>query len=274
MKHFSDALFEDYLDNKQQTLVEEKLDLSQWNKDMNDYSLELVNLIKFNKDGSNLTLIKELLNKLVKTYKTAKKSSKQITQAKNESDWFKDPASTSSDWIDGLTIECSGCGKKFSLKKLFIKIREGDGRWVCPTCGDYLEIPEAELFSSKLGQCQDCLEIYAGDYLDYSTKDCKCGGEIKQIIGVNRDISSIKKLIYNNECASCGRSYSFSKLVQHLKNSKGMFACPECKKPFDKLNLPDSYKGRVKECKYCGGVVLKTVKECPQCKSDEFQDYK
>ena len=268
MKHFSDALFDDcYQETKNANLTEAKQDLSSWNEDMGRCIVELANLIKLNKDGTKVKLIKEKLNELVKTYKHLAKPGS--AQDKNLSIAEEDPTAYNYGGREG-TGKCSECGKEFDLKKLYSKIREGSGKWVCPDCGGYLEIPtKLEIFSSKFGQCQDCFDIYIMENKD----TCDCGSELKYLnrYGKGSKIPPVEELT-STECPSCGKNYKLKDILKNAKNNGGLIACPGCKD--DTIKLPDSYKSRVKECKYCGGTVLKTVKECPQCKSDEFQDYK
>jgi hypothetical protein len=233
MRHFSDALIEEFELNTKQTLAEGKLG--------------------------------DVLSKLKKPKKT-----KQV------SIWEDDPLLYDYEGREG-SAKCSACGKTFNLKELYVKIHNGSGKWECPHCKGYLEIPnQLEIFSSKFVQCPDCFTIYIKK--DYTNVDdpgtCECGGKLNYLITeLGRDIPAIKDFALA-ECESCHTKIPMKDLVINAKKANGKVECQNC--PSTKIKIPDRYKSKFYRCRHCDALTLKAGaknKECPNCPGT-LEDYK
>lgn len=240
MRHFSDALIEEFELNTKQTLTEGKLG----------------------------DVLGKLGDKL--------KSKKQKEYESQPSIFEDDPLLYGYEGREGNAI-CSTCGKNFNLKDLYAKIRNGSGEWICPSCNSYLEIPNnLEIFSSKFAQCSDCFKIYIiKDYKNIENPGtCTCGGQLKRL----KDYSANKvpdiKDFAMAECEYCHTKIPMKDLAVNAKKANGKVECQNC--PSTGIKIPDRYKSKFYRCRHCSALTLKAGaknKECPNCPGT-LEDYK
>jgi DNA-directed RNA polymerase subunit RPC12/RpoP len=227
---------------------------------MKHYTDALIEEIELDLKSS---LLEDKPNLLAKLKNKLKKPEKQ----KDVPIWEDDPLAYDYEGREG-SAKCSTCGKAFNLKELYKKIHDGSGKWVCPDCGSYLEIPsELEIFSSKFAQCNDCFNIYI--IKNYANVDnpgnCECGGKLTRLLTAhNQKIPAIKDFAVA-KCRHCANQIPMKDLVIDAKNDGGKLSCDNCP---GTVEVPERYKAKFYKCKACGKYSLKAAvknKDCPYC---------